>query len=158
MFAKFIFAAAYVFAQGGNDLPPMDLASPKSGDVYGTTEIYETAIRQPCPPGAEICPGIIFVARQRFVMCTAPGVWTVTVRLGLIAQESMVGNAWLIHPDGSRSLLATFSAAPGMPAHVGASLQAQSLTYQSCYGIRIETTQPVEVIAEPGVSFVTVGR
>lgn len=158
MFAKWIFITAMVFNQGANDLPTLKQVSPKVGDLYGTTEVYETVTRPPCPPGADACPGFIFTARQRFIFCTAPGVWTFTVRLGLIAQEPAGGKAWLVHPDGAQSLLAAFNSAPGMPAYVGASLQAQSLAYDSCYTVRVEANRPVEVIAEPGVSFVTVSK
>lgn len=158
MFAKWIFVAAMVFGQGANDLPPMKLVTMPVADLTGKTEVYETVTRPPCPPGSDICPGFIFTARQRFVMCTAPGVWTFTARLGLIAQDATYGVVWLVGPDGARSLLATFTADRGRPAHVAGSLQAQSLEYDSCYGLRIETTAPVELIAEPGVSFVTVGR
>lgn len=158
MFAKWIFVSAMVFGQGANDLPTMKQVTMPVADLKGTTEVYETAYREPCQPGADACPGITFVARQRFVFCTAPGVWTFTVRLGLIAQEPLGGKVWLGLADGTEALLAAFNAAPGMPAYVGASVQAQSLTYDSCYRIRLESNRPVELMADPRVSFVTVGR
>jgi hypothetical protein len=158
MFAKWIFIVATVFNQGPNDLPAMKQVTPPIADIKAGTEVYETVTRPPCPPGSDACPGFIFTARQRFVFCTAPGVYTFTVRLGLIAQEPLGGKVWLGMPDGSEALLQAFNAAPGMPAYVAASLQAQSLTYESCYRIRVDANRPVEVIADPAVSFVTVGR
>ena len=158
MFAKFIFVAAMVFGQGSSDLPTMKQITPAVTDVRGSTEVYETVYREPCMPGADSCPGPVFVVRQRFVFCTAPGVWTVTVRMGLIAQEPLGGKVWLGMPDGSEALLQAFNAAPGTPAYVGASLQGQSLTYDACYRIRVESNRPVELVADPRVSFVTVGR
>ena len=158
MFAKWIFIAAVVFNQGANDLPTMKQVTPPVTDAQGTTEVYETVVRPPCAPGADACPGPVFVARQRFVVCTAPGVWTLSVRLGLIAQEPLGGKVWVGLPDGSEALLAAFNAAPGAPAYVGSSLQAQALTYDSCYRIRVESNRPVELMADPRVSFVTVGR
>lgn len=158
MFAKWIFIAATFFGQGAFDLPTMKQVSPQVTDITGTTEVYETVVRPPCPPGATICDGPIFTARQRFVICTAPGVWTVTVRMGLIAQEPLGGKVWVGLPDGSEALLAAFTAAPGTPAYVGASLQDQALTYESCFRIRVEANRPVELMADPRVSFVTVGR
>lgn len=163
VFAKFIFAAAYVFA-GGTDqrLPLMVQKTPPIAEVYQMVAIDEDLVKEPCPPAPPgvvvACPGPMFVAKVLQIFCTTPGVYTFTVRLGLIAQEPMGGKVWLVGPNGSRILLAAFNAAPGMPAYVAASLQAQSASYDACYTIQVDGNRAVELIADPAVSFLTIGR
>lgn len=158
VFAKFVFSAAAVLA-GSSDLPALKEITPPQASIYPNFEVYETLVREPCPPGADVCPGPLFVARIRQVLCTNPGVYTVTLRLGLLANWGAIGGkAWLVSPGGSESILAAFNAAPGSPAYVAASLQVASPAVATCYRIRLEASGPVEVIAEPGVSFVTIGR
>lgn len=163
IFAKWIFTAAYVFAGGTNqDLPLLVQKTPPSADVYQMVAIDEDLVKEPCPPAPPgvvvACPGPIFVAKVIQDFCTTPGVFTFTLRLGLIAQEPMGGKVWLEAPDGTRSLLAAFNAAPGMPAYVAASLQARSASTASCYAIKVDGNRPAEVIADPAVSFLTIAR
>lgn len=158
VFAKWIFTAAAVL-NGSTDLPVLKEVTPPQVNLFTNTEVYETLVKEPCPPGSNICPGPLFVARIRQVMCTNPGVYTVTTRMGLLAPWGPVsGKLWLVAPGGSETLLAAFQAAPGAPAYVGGSLQVASPAYGSCYRVRFESNGPVEVVAEPGVSFVTFGR
>ncbi len=160
MFAKWIFTAAAVFNQGLSDLPIMVQTTAPVTDIRQKIAAANVEVRCPVvPPGVVAPPCVPDTVPVGFqVFCTAPGVWTVTVRMGLIAQEPLGGKVWMGLPDGSEALLAAFTAAPGAPAYVGASLQAQSLTYDSCYRIRVEANRPVELVADPRVSFVTVGR
>lgn len=159
IFAKFVFTAAAVLGPGAAvDLPFLKEITPLQAHVFSGSEVYETKIPAVCDPVAGTCTGPIFEIRQRQLLCTNPGVYTVTVRLGLIAQAPIGGKVWLVSPGGSEALLAAFNAAPGAPAYVAASLQVASAGFGSCYRVRFEANGPAEVIAEPGVSFVTVGR
>ena len=163
IFAKWVFTAATVLA-GGTDqsLPLMVQKTPPIAEVYQMVAIEEDLVKEPCPPAPAgvvvACPGPMFVAKVLQLFCTTPGVYTFTVRLGLIAQEPMGGKVWLVGPNGTGSLLAAFNAAPGMPAYVAASLQAQSVAYTSCYTIQVDGNRAVELIPDPAVSFLTIGR
>lgn len=163
IFAKWVFTAAYVFAGGtGQELPLAVQKTPPIAEVYQMVAIEEDLVNEPCPPAPPgvvvACPGPMFASKVVQIFCTTPGVYTFTMRLGLIAQEPMGGKVWLVGPSGARSLLAAFNAAPGMPAYVAASLQAQSASYDACYTIQVDGNRPVELIGDPAVSFVTVGR
>ena len=158
VFAKWIFTAAAVL-NGSTDLPFLKEVTPQQVNIFTSTEVYENFVKEPCHPGANVCPGPLFVARHRQLLCTNPGVYTVTTRMGLLAPWGAVsGKLWLVAPGGSEALLAAFQAAPGAPAYVGASLQVASPAYGSCYRVRFESNGPVEVVADQGVSFVTIGR
>ncbi len=162
MLAKWVFTVAYVFAGGSaQDLPILLQTTERIPEIR--QRIAEaTWYAEPCPPVpagvvAPPCSPVPQVSSGFQLFCTAPGVWTFTVRLGLVAQEPLGGKVWMTLADGSEVLLAAFNAAPGTPAYVGASLQAQSLFYDSCYRIRVESNRPVEVMGDPRVSFVTIG-
>lgn len=155
IFAKWVFTAAYVFAGAGQDLPPLDQVSPPSAEVYQALNVTQPRPSAPnrCPAYPLPCPPPKPSARPLY--CTAPGVYTVTIRLGLIAQTPAGGKIWIDGAAGP-ALLAAFTAAPGAPAYVGASLPVSSLG--ECYRIRLDASDAVEVIADPAVSFLTITR
>lgn len=161
IFAKFIFTAAAILGPAPSDLPVLLQVTPKIAEVYQMVAIAEDVVREPCPPGPPgvvvACPGPLFVMKQFQTFCMGPGVYTVTVRLGLIAQAPVGGHLWLVGEKGE-SLVSSFRAAPGAPAYMAASLQVPAPARDTCFDFRFESSGPVEVIAEPGVSFVTIGR
>jgi len=150
IFAKWVISAAWVFAAGPNqDLAPATPASPATMEVTQTLAVLGAP---PCAPGV-VCPPSYPTVYQRW--CTSPGVYTVTLRLGLLAQDHAGGKVWIESP-GTTALLAAFTAAPGTPAYVAASMPVASAG--DCYRIRVDTNQPLEVIADPGVSFLVFSR
>lgn len=162
VFAKFIFTFAAVLSGGpGQDLPIMAQVTariPQITQRIAQPTIYWIpcepvpvgVVAPPCTP--QPAPPIGFQ-----VFCTDPGVYTVTVRLGLLAQLPVGGKVW-VQSGADRSLLAAWNAAPGAPAYVAASLQVATAAAETCHRITVDANGPVEVIAEPAVSFVTVGR
>lgn len=162
IFAKWIFTAAYVLAGGpGQDLPIM-------AQVTATIPQIRQRIAAanvewiPCdtvPPGvvAPPCTPRPATPSGYQVFCAAPGVYTVTLRLGFLAQLPIGGKVW-VESAGDRSLVAAWNAAPGAPAYVAGSLQLASEAAETCYRVTVDANGPVEIIAEPGVSFVTLSR
>lgn len=161
-FAKFIFGIAYVFAGGpGQDLPILSQVTEPVPEIRQRIAAA-TWYAEPCPPVpvgvvAPPCNPAPVVSAGFQLFCTAPGVYTVTVRIGLLAQLPVGGKVWVDGAAG-RALVAAWNAAPGSPAYVAGSLQVQGLTPENCYRITVDANGPVEVIADPGVSFVTLGR
>lgn len=155
IFAKWVLTVAFVFGGQVQDLPPLTPAV-KSAAVRQELEVYETRTQEPCLPGANECPGPVFVARVRPLFCTAPGIYTVTLRLGLLAPWGLAGGKVWIEGAGESALVAAFTAAPGTPAYVAGSLQVRSAG-DTCYRLRVETSAPVETIGDPRVSFLTFG-
>lgn len=149
IFAKFIFAAAAVFSGYDQDLPPTVRATPEVPEVRHVLAVLGPP---PCAPGF-VCPPGAPAVYQRF--CLAPGAFTVTARLGLIAQTPLAGKVWIETAAGP-SLLAAFAAAPGSPAYVAASLPISSSG--ECVRVRVDASDAVEVIADPGVSFLVFSR
>lgn len=150
IFAKFVFALAHVFTPGSPDLPPMVEASAMVPEV----QVVPVAVVVPsCPPGAPECKRGEVIQSPRF--CLAPGVYTVTIRLGLIAQTPLGGKVWIGSAAGE-SLLAAFTAAPGSPAYVAATLPVSSAG--ECVRVRVEASDAVEVMADPAVSFLVFSR
>lgn len=144
-----------MFAPGSPELPPLDQVTPAAAEVY---QALNAAQPRPgtnrCPPAPLPCVGPT-PPRARPLFCTSPGVYTVTIRLGLIAGTPLGGKVWIGSAAGE-SLLAAFNAAPGSPAYVAASLPVSSAG--DCYRIRVDASDAVEVIADPGVSFVVFSR
>ena len=150
--AKWVLLAAWVIPAGPDgDYPPLARA-PGSG----------MAVRQdltvlgppPCAPGMTCEPRPSAVMQS---FCALPGVYTVTVRLGLLAPWGLAGGKVWIEGAGEESLVAAFTAAPGSPAYVAGSLQVRAAG-ETCYRLRVETSAPVEAIGDPRVSFVSFGR
>ena len=162
IFAKFVFTFAAVLAGGpGQDLPIMAQATAPVPGIHQLVAMPSPApvLCPPVPVGvvAPPCtPAPPSVSAFQF-FCTAPGVYTVTVRLGLLAQLPVGGKVW-VGSGADRALLAAWNAAPGAPAYVAGSLQVASPAAETCYRITVDANGPVEIIAEPGVSFVTLGR
>lgn len=162
IFAKFVFTFAGVLAGGpGQDLPIMAQVTVPIPQIHQLVAM-PSPVPVLCPPvpvgvvAPPCTPSQPSVAPfQRF--CTASGVYTVTVRLGLLAQLSVGGKVW-VQSGADRALLAAWNAAPGAPAYVAGSLQVASPAAETCYRITVDANGPVEIIAEPGVSFVSVGR
>ena len=161
VFAKFVFTAAAVFGPGAEiDFPVLLRVTPAVPEIV-EVNAYPIAVPEPCPPVpvgvvAPPCTPYVPPSAGFQTFCTGPGVFTFTFRTGIIAQTPIGGKIWL---DGqSRSLLAAFNAASGAPAYVAASLQAAAGDAGACYQIRVETNGPVELMADPAVSFVTIGR
>lgn len=159
IFAKWIFTAAAIIGPGNKlDLP---LASQVTAGIPQVYELVAMSDPIPCPPTypgmasppCQPSPTLVF---QQF--CTVPGVYTFTVRLGLLAQAPVGGKLWLELPGGGEALVAAFTAAPGAPAYLAGSLQVASVRQESCYGFRYEANGPAEIIADPRVSFLSVGR
>lgn len=162
IFAKFIFTAAAVLAGGpGQNIPIMSQVTDPVPEIRQRVAM-PTFVPEPCPPvpvGVVAPPCVpVYPPSIGFqIFCTAPGVYTVTVRLGLLAQLSVGGKVW-VESARDRALLAAWNAAPGSPAYISGSLQVPSTAEESCYRITVDANGPVEIIAEPGVSFVTVAR
>lgn len=162
MFAKWIFTIASVLAGGpGQDLPIMAQVTEPIPQIHQRIA-QSTVYWEPCPPVpvgvvAPPCTPHPIPSIGFQIFCTDPGVYTVTVRVGLLAQLSVGGKVW-VESGGGRSLLAAWNAAPGAPAYVAGSLQVASQAAETCYRITVDANGPVELIAEPGVSFVTIGR
>lgn len=156
IFAKFIFTAAWVFGGQVQDFPPLEQTASAGAAIRQELRVFETITRLPCIPGKDFCPGPILTARVRPHFCVEPGVYTVSVRLGLLAPSGLVGGRIWLAGNRETSLVAAFTAQPGVPAYVATALQVAS--EGECFIFRVETSAPAEVIAEPGVSFVTIGR
>lgn len=158
VFAKWVLSAAFVFGGQVQDLPPLKqtVASPQVRQVL---EVYETRDGPPCllTANPNECTPAPFVIRARPMFCAAPGVYTVTVRLGLLAPWGAAGGKVWLEGAGEESLVAAWTAAPGMPAYVAGGLQVAS-SGDLCYRLRVESSGPVEAIGDPRVSFVTFGR
>ena len=165
VFAKFVYTVAAVLGPGvGLDLPVAHQVTPAVPEVFDLVAqpspvpvicppVPVGVVAPPCAPTAP--PSL----RPWQSFCTAaPGVYTVTLRLGLVAIAGVTGGKVRLEGPAGADLLAAWTAAPGSPAYVAASLQVDSPAVATCYRIRLETSGPVEVIAEPGVSFVTVAR
>ena len=165
VFAKFVYTVAAVLGPGvGLDLPVASQVTPAVPEIFDLVAT-PAPVPVPCPPvpvgvAAPPCPPPAppaVGAWQSF--CTAaPGVFTVTVRLGLLAPWGAAGGKVRLEGPAGAELVAAFNAAPGAPAYVAGSLQVPSPTAGTCVRLRLEASAPVEVIAEPGVSFVTLGR
>ncbi len=156
IFAKWVLGAAFVFGGQVQDSPPLEPVA-KAAGVRQVLEVYETRENPPCQPGADSCPGPIFTARARPLFCAVPGVYTVTLRLGLLAPWGLAGGKVWLEGAGEEQLVAAFTASPGTPAYVAGSLQVAPLG-ETCYRFRVETSAPVEAIGDPRVSFVSFGR
>lgn len=163
MFAKWIFTAAAVLSGGsGQDLPIMHQVTEPIPQIRQRIAM-PTVYWMPCPPVpvgvvAPPCTPQPAPSAGFQVFCTAPGVYTVTVRLGLLAFAGQVGGKVWLEAGADRALVAAWTAAPGSPAYVAGSLQVASSPAETCYRVTVDANGPVEIIAEPGVSFVTFGR
>lgn len=156
LFVQYLFTGSVLLSSGAaRDIPIMTRASP---EVAGIVQLVATSRPVPCDPARYACPVGPVPTLSFQLFCTEPGAYTFTLRAHLIAQEATGGKFWLEGPQGQRALLAAFNAAPGAPAYVGASLQVQSLTYESCYSIKYDANHPIELDADPPVSFLTITR
>ena len=63
VFAKWIFTAAAVL-NGSTDLPFLKEVTPQQVNIFTSTEVYENFVKEPCHPGANVCPGPLFVGRR----------------------------------------------------------------------------------------------
>lgn len=163
IFAKWVLTLAAVLGPGvGLDLPIMAQVTPESPAVFDIVA-QPAPVPVPCPP---VPPGVVappcvpapptIAAWQNFC-AAAPGVYTVTLRLGLLAPWGTAGGKIWLEGGGAQSLVAAFTAAPGSPAYVAGSLQVP-ISGETCFRLRLEASAPVETIGDPRVSFVTIGR
>lgn len=142
IFAKFAFTAAVALAGGSDfDLPAMTPASVPSPAVALELDAFQHNRPARAP---------------RQFLCTAPGVYTITVRLAVTAvQVPIAGKVWLQGPVGAE-LLAAFTAAPGAPGYVAASLPVSSAG--DCYRIAVDASGAVTLGADPREAFVVFSR
>ncbi len=162
IFGKWVLTAAFVFGGQVQDFPILRQVTAPVPQIEQRIAL-PTVIRVECPPvpvgvvAPPCSPEVLLPVPGFQAFCLAPGVYTVSVRLGLLAPWGAAGGKVWIEGRNGRELVAAFTAAPGAPAHVAASLQVAD-PMPTCYLLKVETSAPVEAIADQAVSFVTIGR